>query len=233
LSVDGKPLPLLRQAQGEIAAYDYRRSWEGDLASAFDCVNFHLPRTLMSELGSDPGTCVIDDLNLNAGQTVDDAVVYGLARSLLPALSRPREVNALFTSHVATALSAHIVSTYADFARPRDRKAGTLAPWQERRAKDMISADITGSLGLADIAAECGLSASHFGRAFRKTTGFPPHRWLLFHRIEISKSLLLDTRRTIAEIADTCGFADQSHFSRVFARFTGATPAAWRRRCAT
>jgi AraC family transcriptional regulator len=42
--------------------------------------------------------------------------------------------------------------------------------------------------------------------------------------------LLLDSSNSIADVADACGFADQSHLTRVFSRLVGDSPAAWRRR---
>jgi transcriptional regulator GlxA family with amidase domain len=82
---------------------------------------------------------------------------------------------------------------------------------------------------MADLARACNLSPGHFTRAFKQTTGQPPHRWLMERRIEKAKQLLTDTTLSLAEIAMACGFADQSHFTRVFSRTTHASPGAWRR----
>ena len=71
---------------------------------------------------------------------------------------------------------------------------------------------------------------SHFERAFRQTTGMPPHQWLTKHRVERAKALLSLGSLELAEIAEACGFADQSHFTRVFSRCEGVTPGRWRRR---
>jgi AraC family transcriptional regulator len=50
---------------------------------------------------------------------------------------------------------------------------GGLAPWQEKRAKELLEANIDGDLPLAQLAAECQLSKWHFSRAFRQATGRP------------------------------------------------------------
>lgn len=125
----------------------------------------------------------------------------------------------------------HLAHTYGGLraaAQPGTR--GGLAPWQERRAKEMMSANLDGEVPLARLAAECGLSVRHFSRAFRQSTGVPPHRWLLKRRVELAKSLLLSPAASLAEVGRACGFADQSHFTRVFSATTGASPGAWRRR---
>src|SRR5436189_163530 len=73
-------------------------------------------------------------------------------------------------------------------------------------------------ISLPELARACKLSPGHFARAFRKMTGQPPHRWLMEQRIEKAKQLLVDSTLSLAQIALTCGFADQSHFTRVFAQ---------------
>jgi AraC-like DNA-binding protein len=86
-----------------------------------------------------------------------------------------------------------------------------------------------GDITLTAVASGCGLSLSYFIRAFKQSTGDPPHRWLLRQRVERAKELLRDPRMTLAEAALACGFADQSHFTRVFKVMAGAPPGVWRR----
>jgi AraC family transcriptional regulator len=106
---------------------------------------------------------------------------------------------------------------------------GGLAPWQERRAKELMSTHLGREISLAFVAGECGLSVSHFARSFKQCTGTPPHRWLLENRVERAKELLTDAEPPLAEIALECGFSDQSHFTRVFSRTVGTSPGTWRR----
>jgi AraC family transcriptional regulator len=98
-----------------------------------------------------------------------------------------------------------------------------------RRAKEILVTNGSGHVLLADVARECGLSRQYFTKAFKATTGLAPHRWLQQHRIDLGKQLLRETSLPIADIAIRCGFADQSHLTRVFTRLAGLSPAAWRR----
>jgi AraC family transcriptional regulator len=84
-------------------------------------------------------------------------------------------------------------------------------------------------IGLDDLAAIADLSAKHFARAFRQSTGMPPHRWLIERRIDHAKSLLGEDNLNLAEIALACGFADQSHFTAAFRKSVNTTPAIFRR----
>ena len=107
--------------------------------------------------------------------------------------------------------------------------AGGLAPWQMKRVDAYIEENIAGSLTLDDLAACAKLSASYFGRAFKASFGETPHAYILRKRMELARRLMRETSAPLATIALECGMADQSHFSRIFRRFTGMSPYAWRR----
>jgi len=111
----------------------------------------------------------------------------------------------------------------------RDGYQSRLAPWQLKRVTEFINANLAETLQLSDLAALSGLSPSHFGRAFKGSTGLPPHRWHLNRRIEQARAMLADAGASLADVACATGFADQSHFTRVFSRTVGTSPGAWRR----
>lgn len=106
---------------------------------------------------------------------------------------------------------------------------GGLAPWQEARAKEFIAAHLSQSVSLQKVADVCGLSLAHFSRAFKTSVGMTPHTWLQTCRMARAKDLMLTTPTDLADIALECGFADQSHFTRTFARMHGVGRGAWRR----
>ena len=112
---------------------------------------------------------------------------------------------------------------------PPERVRGGLAPWQERRAKEMLLGDLRADHSLSDLAEACGMSVRHLARAFKATTGLPPHRWLLRRRVDRAKELLESTDESLSGIALASGFADQSHLTRVFQALAGSSPGAWRR----
>jgi len=106
---------------------------------------------------------------------------------------------------------------------------GGLALWQVRRVKELMSESLSEEIPLSRLATECGLSVRHFARAFRHSTGVSPHRWLLKHRVDHARELLSDRALSLTDIALSCGFADQSHFTRVFTAMVGVSPGVWRR----
>ncbi len=196
----------------------------------FHCLHFYVKRETLQALAGEAGAGRIDKLSWPHG-AVDETVSH-LGSALLPALNHPEKSGALFLDHVVLALNMHFAYAYGGMrSSPRIARGG-LAPWQERRSKEMMDSRIGERISLRDLAKACQLSISHFAAAFRRTTGESPHRWLLKRRIETAKEMLRSTELAISEIAIACGFADQSHLTRVFAVNVGAPPGAWRRnRC--
>jgi AraC-like DNA-binding protein len=93
----------------------------------------------------------------------------------------------------------------------------------------MLASDLAGKISLQEVAKACGLSVSHFSRAFRMSTGLAPHAWLLQARVEAAKEMLRQGDTPLSSIALICGFADRSHFTTVFRRRVGLSPSYWRK----
>ena len=137
--------------------------------------------------------------------------------------------NSLMLDQFSLILGAHVLKTYAGLPPLGVAKRGGLAPWQKRRAAEMIRERLDGNIRLSQLARECGLSVSHFTRAFRKSFGVSPYRWLLERRIDYAKALLLTSDLPIANIALQSGFSDQAAFTRAFGRIVGDSPGRWKR----
>ena len=155
--------------------------------------------------------------------------MVNLASCLIPGLSVSYELTRLFADHVFEAMRLHIAQTYGHLAPRLPIRRGALAPWQTKRVQEKLMDDLTDDPSLEELASLCRLSVSHFARAFKEATGMPPHRWLLSQRVERAKTLLVDSGAPISEVALTCGFADQSHLTRVFSKAVGVSPGVWRR----
>jgi AraC-like DNA-binding protein len=79
-----------------------------------------------------------------------------------------------------------------------------------------------------DLSRVSGLGQSQLRRLFRKHLRTSPRQWLIRERLMHAQSLLVDGR-TLAEVAERCGFCDAYHFSREFKRSIGVAPSSWRR----
>ena len=157
-----------------------------------------------------------------------DPVLAHFAAALAAATPESGEINQLLVERVTLAVRAYLADKYGLTASPPGN-GGALTAAQLRSAKELLAANTDERILIADIARSCGLSRQYFTKAFKTATGVTPHRWLQQHRIEMAMQLLGTTSQPIAEIAIECGFADQSHFTRVFTRFAGRSPGSWRR----
>lgn len=225
---NGKPLKIATVATGETTFNDFKVAPVMHVNSPMVALHFYFPRTAFDAVADESGAARIGLLEYPHGQGIDDSVIRGLGQALLPAFERPGEASKLFVDHVTLAAAAHVAKTYGAM-RMETLKQGGLAAWQERLAKEMLDAHLDGEISPVELARQCGLSPSHFARAFRRSTGKPPHQWLLHRRIEKAKTLLRETAMPLSDVAAACGFADQSHFTRVFAKASGAAPGQWRR----
>jgi AraC family transcriptional regulator len=106
---------------------------------------------------------------------------------------------------------------------------GGLAPWQARRTKTYIETNLSSKIRSNELAKLVGLSLSHFSRAFKDTFGDSPHGYVMRRRLERAQGLILATNIPLLQIAMECGLADQAHLNRLFDKFVGESPGAWRR----
>jgi AraC family transcriptional regulator len=114
-------------------------------------------------------------------------------------------------------------------ASPWSRTApGGLPAWRLKRVLAYIDDNLGGDINLDDLAGVARLSPHHFSELFRQSTGTSPYRYVLRRRVECAKVLLRESVMGVLEVALAVGFADQSHFSKVFRRVTGMAPGAWR-----
>ncbi len=230
LYLDGSDTPIAnRVAEGQFSFLDMRQEAALRLNSSIDMMQFYLPLECLNAVAEDAGRAHVKDLSLVSGSVTDDPVIRLMATALAPCFQKPEEVSRLFIDHMTHAFAAHVSHTYGNItAEPRAARGG-LAPWQQKRIRDLLDANLGGDISLDDLAGECRLSTRHLSRAFRQTMGMPPHRWLLLHRVEKAKSSLSNPGLPLSDIASACGFADQSHFTRVFTQMAGVSPGAWRR----
>lgn len=158
-----------------------------------------------------------------------DPLLGAVGEALVCAMREPAPAARLYLDQLAAALVGKILASYSPAGAASARPRGALSPWQERRAKEFLAANLAEDVSLDDVARECRLSPGHFSKAFKRTTGKSPHFWLTERRVIAAQSLLRGSDMALAEIALACGFGDQSHLTRVFHKRTGCAPGQWRR----
>jgi AraC family transcriptional regulator len=229
IRIEGVHDALPPACPGDTFVFDLATSPVINFARPYDFVRFYLPAATLDRLADDQGLRRVRGLHTMPAQ-VQDPVMQGLALSLLPVLEAPHAEATRFLDSMALAFHAHVMCSYGDTAASERNAGPGLAPWQLRRVRAFVDANLDAHLSIAALAAKCPLSPSHFARAFSASTGISPHKWLVNRRIERAKALLRGSGDELSQIALACGFVDQSHFTRVFARSEGQSPGRWRRR---
>ena len=151
---------------------------------------------------------------------VRDPLAELLGRTLVESNTR----DGLYAESVGQTLVMHVARI--DLSQPT---ASALPKWRLKRVQEHIDTHLDQALSLADLAAVAGLSRMYFAGQFRAATGYRPHDYLLYQRIESAKSILSSTDMPLAEVALSVGFQAQARFSTVFKRLAGQSPARWRR----
>lgn len=90
-------------------------------------------------------------------------------------------------------------------------------------AKARIDDEPAASLSLYDLAQLCGMSRFQVLRQFARATGLTPHAYMIQRRLQMSKKMILEGY-DLSDAAACCGFADQSHMTRLFVRSFGMSP---------
>ncbi|SFT19503.1 AraC family transcriptional regulator [Paenibacillus sp. BC26] len=96
------------------------------------------------------------------------------------------------------------------------------------RMEAYLSSNLSAPLSIAAMAQHIGYSESHFCLMFKQIFGEPPHSYLIGLRIGKAKELLSTTELHLEVIAEYCGFANASHFSKAFKQITALTPSGYR-----
>ncbi|UPG88126.1 AraC family transcriptional regulator [Luteibacter aegosomaticola] len=232
LRMDGQTIYAGAIEAGSTCLVDLTAHPQAYFADPFEAMHFFIPREALREFSDEacrePITRLVPPGEVFVADHVTRAIAECMHRQLIDGYADDR----LLVDHALLALRAHVAVRYGggQLIQPRTRLG--LAPWQRRRAQELLHAHISDGISLKDLARECCLSESGLLRAFTTTMGTSPHRWLSTRRIELAMELIRGTDRPLADIAVATGFADQAHFTRVFGKHVGVSPGAWRRQVA-
>jgi AraC family transcriptional regulator len=190
-------------------------------------VHFHpeyLSRLLESEWEIDSTKLVI-----GCDLWFQNSSLLGIGRMMRDTLSLEESGHRLLLESLGTAAGMLLLNSCRSLKayRPSVERRGELSALP--RVLDYMNCHLADNVGLAELAALAGRSLQHFKRAFKASTGMPPHRFLLALRIKRAQALLAENNLALAQIALECGFSSQPHFTSAFSRYTGFSPARWRR----
>jgi AraC family transcriptional regulator len=136
---------------------------------------------------------------------------------------------------IADLVTSAIVSRLVAINHDREKARGPAKPLRRlsgghlRKVREFVEANLASEIKLHALAGLCGVGVAHFIRLFKSSTGSSPYQYVLGLRVGRAKVLLGDYSLTLADVAQSCGFANQQHLQSTFRRMTGITPGAYRR----
>jgi AraC family transcriptional regulator len=98
---------------------------------------------------------------------------------------------------------------------------------------NFIRGNLASDLSVSILAGVAGVSVSYFRQIFQDATNMAPHDFVQAARLEQARGLLTHSALPIAQIAEDCGFANQSHLTARFRAAYALTPAQFRKRFET
>ncbi|MGQ0574674.1 MAG: helix-turn-helix domain-containing protein [Pseudonocardia sp.] len=166
----------------------------------------------------------VTDVELHDVVRADDPAIHRTAMLIAQEAAHGGAGSTLLVDSLAVQLSVQILRRHADVLFAESSGRGGLSFGQERAVRDFVHAHLGERICLDDLASTVALSRFHFARRFRESMGVSPHEFVVAQRVARARTMLTRTNTPLPEVAFACGFADQSHMTRVLRRHTGATP---------
>jgi AraC family transcriptional regulator len=159
-----------------------------------------------------------------------DEQMVGMLHAMFVEAQAGSPAGDLFSQSISVALLAHLYARYDRTSAAR-RLEGRLSLRQDEIVRRHVREHIGDSLSIAQLASLLQLSPAYFCKAFSRTHGITPHRFVLNQRIVIAvEKLRQPSAPPLAELARALGFADEPHFSNVFRKIVGCPPSEFRNR---
>lgn len=156
--------------------------------------------------------------------TLQDPLIQGILLTLKAEMINGGINSNLFVDQLKTTLVAHLLRQYGVQKAPIKTYANALPRHKLNLVIDYIEAHLDQELALEELAELIGMSQFYFSRLFKQSIGMTPHQYVIQQRVEQAKRLIKAGKLSLADVALSCGFANQGHLNRHVKRLTGSTP---------
>lgn len=159
-----------------------------------------------------------------------DPLIHSIGLALKTELQSDTGSSRLYVETMVNALAVHLSRRYSTQKSMIREASSGLPQYKLKAVLSYIYGALDQELSLNELAAVVQISPHYFATLFKQSTGLTPHQYVIKCRIERAKQLLVKQELNIAAIAQSVGFQNQSHFTRVFRQYTAITPRAYRDR---
>lgn len=159
-----------------------------------------------------------------------DPLGVALTRQILGELYAPRSGERdVYVGALVDALKAHMLRGPVN-ASTTEIPTSAFSSYRIHHIMNAILERPEAEHTVDELAAQAGVTPTHFCRIFKKATGVSPHQYVMKARLNRAQHMLEQSEASMATIAESLGFTSQSHFTRAFRQFAGETPSDFRRR---
>jgi AraC family transcriptional regulator len=167
-----------------------------------------------------------DRIELTGRRGITDPSLRHIALALRAGVQSGDALDRMYGETLSTALAVHLLREYGTAVLEPKRPYGGLPRKKLARAVEYIQDQLHADLTVSGIAQVADMSADHFTKLFKESTGQSPYQYVVEARVRKAKELLTTGKFTISEAAHRVGFVDQSHLTRHFKRVFGLPPKA-------
>jgi AraC family transcriptional regulator len=167
-----------------------------------------------------------DRIELTERRGIIDPTVRHIALALRAGVQSDGALDRMYGEALSTALAVHLLREYGTSVLRPKRPYGRLPREKLVRALEYIQDRLNADLTVSGIAQVAEMSADHFTKLFKESTGQSPYRYVIEARVRKAKELLTTGKFSISEAAHQVGFVDQSHLTRHFKKVFGLPPKA-------
>jgi AraC family transcriptional regulator len=192
-----------------------RCEWQG----AGEVISIQIPPDSLPELTNGQS----EPLALQTLMPFEDETLSALLIAMRDELRRDCNTGRMFAQGLSLALIGYLRSRYGAPA-PTRRTLGKLSQRELSEVIEYVEFNLMRDIGIDELASLLSLSSSQFSRLFKATVGSSPYRYLQQKRVERAVELMRGPD-SLAQIAQSVGLANQSHFTQIFRQITGVTPA--------
>jgi AraC family transcriptional regulator len=165
-----------------------------------------------------------DRIELTGRRGITDPTLRHIALALRAGVQSGDALDRMYGETLSTALAVHLLREYGTAVLGPKRQYGGLPREKLARAVEYIQDQLHADLTVSEIAQVADMSADHFTKLFKESTGQSPYQYVVEARVRKAKELLTSGKFTISEAAHQVGFVDQSHLTRHFKRVFGLPP---------